>query len=344
MKVWLTATAKGNHPHGYQAEKLISLGKNSIQSEFNTRYRLAKSPVDADIIVYVEPWYIKLREYVYTLLSEDLIVKHPNRCFVIDCAATSWELVPGVYTGLKKYQFNRQRYRSGGYLTEYNQVCQQVYEQNKNIEPQLLFSFRGAASSPVREKIFAANFSGDDISIQQTYSWCNHSSHEKFAYAQELINSKFVLCPGGISPSSIRLYETMKMGRVPVILSDDWVPPEGPAWQDFSIRVAESRVQELPEIIRRYEPYAFTMGKLARQAWENWFSPDVVYLRMLNYIESIYLERDTNHDERKYQQEWLSWQFQWERGWTPVQRLANAVKRGTFMQQLKSKLSLQTST
>jgi hypothetical protein len=340
MKVWFTTTAKGQHSHAHQAEKLIYLGKNSLHSDLNKRYSLAKSPEDADLIVYVEPGYIKLRPYVYTLLSEELIVTHPNKCFVIDCADTSWELMPGVYTGLRSSQFNRQRYRSGGYLTEYNPVCQQVYEQKKNIEPQLLFSFRGAASSAVRQNIFAANFTGDDISIQQTYAWCNHSTEEQLVYTEELINSKFVLCPGGNCPASIRLFETMKMGRVPVILSDDWVAPEGPAWQEFSIRVSESRVDELPEIIRRYESDAFVMGKLARQAWENWFSPAVIYIRMLNYIESIYLERDSNHNEQKYQQEWLSWQFQWQRNWTPVQRFIDAVNRGTLIEQVQSKLSL----
>jgi hypothetical protein len=117
------------------------------------------------------------------------------------------------------------------------------------------------------------------------------------------------------------------MGRVPVILSDDWVAPDGPTWLDFSIIVSESKIHELPEIIERYEAQAFTMGKLAREAWEKWFSPDIIYIRMLNYIESIYLERDSNHDERKYQEEWLSWKFQWERGCTPLQRATRVLRR-----------------
>jgi hypothetical protein len=338
MKLWFATTAREGHPH--EAPHLIELAKKAINSEFNTRYFLAKSPEDADLIIYVEPWYIKLREYTYTLLSEELITKYPNRCFVIDCADTSWELMPGVYTGLRRYQIDRNRFRSGGYLTEYNPVCDQVYAEKKDIEPQLLFSFRGAASSPVRQKIFAANFSSTEIAIQQIYRWCDHSGDEKLLYAEELINSKFVLCPAGNCPTSIRLFETMKMGRVPVILADEWVPPDGPAWQDFSIQVSESRVKELPEIIKTYEPDAFTMGKLARQAWEDWFSPDRIYIRMFNYIESIYLTRDINHDERKYQQEWLSWGFQWERGWTPIQRLSRKIKKNLPKFSESAKLSV----
>jgi hypothetical protein len=325
MKVYFTTTAKGQHPHA--APHLIELGKKAIQSEFNQRYSLAKVSNDADLIIYVEPWYIKHRQYVFSLLSEDIIIKSPNRCFAIDCADTSWGLMPGVYTGLRSSQINRKRFRSGGYLTEYNSLGDEVFSRKKDIEPKLLFSFRGHTSSDTRLRIFESNFSRDDIAINRTYEWCHHSDEQKLLYTEELINSKFVLCPGGNCPASIRLFETMKMGRVPVILSDDWVAPDGPTWLDFSIRVSESKIHELPEIIERYEAQAFTMGKLAREAWEKWFSPDVIYIRMLNYIESIYLERDSNHDERKYQEEWLSGKFQWERGWTPLQRATRLLRR-----------------
>lgn len=112
MKVYFTTTAKGQHP--YAAPHLIDLGKKAIQSDFNQRYSLAKDSSDADLIIYVEPWYIKHRQYVFTLLSEDLIINSPNRCFAIDCADTSWGLMPGVYTGLRASQNNRRRFRSGG--------------------------------------------------------------------------------------------------------------------------------------------------------------------------------------------------------------------------------------
>src|SRR2546423_4170060 len=35
--------------------------------------------------------------------------------------------------------------------------------------------------------------------------------------------SKFILCSRGVGTSSVRLFDTMRMGRVPVILSDQWL-------------------------------------------------------------------------------------------------------------------------
>jgi len=40
-------------------------------------------------------------------------------------------------------------------------------------------------------------------------------------YARLIANSKFVLCPQGVGPSSLRLFETLLMGRAPVIISDE---------------------------------------------------------------------------------------------------------------------------
>ena len=269
MKVYFTTTAKGQHPHA--APHLIELGKKALQSEFNQKYFSLNDSNDADLIIYVEPWYIKHRKYIFTLLSENIIIKSPKRCFAIDCADTSWGLIPGVYTGLRASQINRKRFRSGGYLTEYNSIGNEVFSIKKDIEPKLLFSFRGQASSDTSLKIFESNFSRDNMAINRNYEGCHHSDKQKLLYTEELINSKFVLCPGGNCPASIRLWETMKMGRVPVILSDDWVAPDKPTWLDFSMRVSESKIHELPEIIERYVAQAFTIRKLAREAWKKWF-------------------------------------------------------------------------
>lgn len=347
MKVWLTTTSREDSKFEqsrryYEDTKhnLIKPARESIRRLEGQRYSLANTPEDADIIVYIEPEYVKFRDYVYILLAEDLIFKYPNRCFVIDCADTSWGFLPGVYTSLLISQINRQRFRSGGYLREYNPLCRKLYQEKTHIKPRLLFSFRGAANVPVRQKIFDANFSSSDISITQivTNKFFDYNINQQNLYIEEIIDSKFVLCPRGWSPSSIRLYEVMQLGRVPVILSDQWVPPEGPSWNDFSLRISESKVNDLPEIIRAYEPYASEMGQLARQAWEKYFSPDIIFYRMLNYIENIILERDINYNESLYQNQWLTWAFDWERGWTPLQSFARAVRERTLIDKLKSKL------
>ena len=41
----------------------------------------------------------------------------------------------------------------------------------------------------------------------------------------------------------------MMLGRVPVIVSDQWVPPDGPDWESFSMRVKEREVDTIPAML-----------------------------------------------------------------------------------------------
>jgi hypothetical protein len=110
-------------------------------------------------------------------------------------------------------------------------------------------------------------------------------------YAELTKASKFVLCPRGLSAASIRLFETMRIGRVPVILSDDWVPPVGPLWEKFSIRVAEREFARIPHLLEQRESEAVAMGELARKAWEEWFSDEVLFHRLVESCLDIQRRR-----------------------------------------------------
>ena len=68
-------------------------------------------------------------------------------------------------------------------------------------------------------------------------------------YVGSIKDSAFVLCPRGGGTSTFRLFETMMLGRVPVILSDQWVPRVGPDWESFSLRVMERDVSKVPRLL-----------------------------------------------------------------------------------------------
>ena len=74
----------------------------------------------------------------------------------------------------------------------------------------------------------------------------------------------FSLCPSGTGPNSIRLWESLGLGAIPVILADSWAPPgNGDLWQAGAVFCAET-----PEAIRalpdRLEALAADREALAR--------------------------------------------------------------------------------
>jgi len=101
-------------------------------------------------------------------------------------------------------------------------------------------------------------------------------AHYRDHYFETIANSRFVLCPRGVSPSTIRVFEVMRAGRVPVIISDAFVPPGSCDWREFAIFVAEKKIASIPTVLKLADSRFESMAVRARQAWESYFGPDAV--------------------------------------------------------------------
>ena len=95
-----------------------------------------------------------------------------------------------------------------------------------------------------------------------------------------LLRSKFSLCPRGAGTSSIRTFESMKLGIAPIIVSDNWRLPKGPMWNDFSIFIKEKNIRDLEKIVESHCDSYKEMGQKARKAFEEFFADDVYF----NYV------------------------------------------------------------
>ncbi|MDR3710332.1 MAG: exostosin family protein [Capsulimonadaceae bacterium] len=296
---------------------------NELMQQFDQlsydRYKLAPSPEAADAIIFFEPNNRQVHEYPNDLLSNELIRRYPEKCFAHDYSDLGIVFLPGAYVCTPRRDFDSNRTRAGGYYNRievYNSVVEQAshnYRNRDNIR--YLFSFRGALSHPVRAALLKQDYSSVKASVRRIDRWFNHSDKEKSDYVQEILESKFVLAPRGIGTASIRLFEIMQFGRVPVIISDEWVPPSGPPWEEFSIRVAQSEVSDLPRIVSQREDEWKEMGDRAREAWEQYYSPNMAPFRLIEDIENLMCTRPANHDERKYQKEWLTARFLLRQHW-----------------------------
>ena len=99
---------------------------------------------------------------------------------------------------------------------------------------------------------------------------------EKVEYAETLRRSRFFVCPRGNGVGSVRLFETMKAGRVPIIVSDSYVLPVGVDWSSCSVQVAEKDVAIFPEKIMSKLDYWPTLADAARREWVKRFSNAVL--------------------------------------------------------------------
>jgi hypothetical protein len=107
-------------------------------------------------------------------------------------------------------------------------------------------------------------------------------------FRETLLRSRFVLCPRGKGTSSIRLYEAVAAGRVPVIVADDWVAPAGPDWERFSIRWPEGRTEGLIDLLEQHDCDWPAMSNAAANAYREFFAPDIWFQRVVDQCAELF--------------------------------------------------------
>ena len=230
--------------------------------------------------------------------------EHPDKSFVFDTQDSPLGLYPGLYCSLRRLLFSAARHRTSCYMQSFNEF---IGPASEGAAPafRYLFTFQGNLTSKTRGQLLAANYGRNDVLIERTQPfWTDTGGHAAFKqqYAQKILQSRYVLCPRGIGTSTFRLFETMQSGRVPVILSDAWMPPAGIDWNSFSLRVPERAIARLPEICTAALPRWDAMAAEGRRVWQEWFSPAGMGRLVRTSIEDI--RRTRRFGEGAYRLGW----------------------------------------
>lgn len=280
MKVMLTSA----YAPGRALEALLSY---AARDRFGT-HSLTDNPSAADLILFVEnaqyeddPDYRRLRRHPLTS-------RYREKVFMYNETDRPWCVLPGLYCSMPRRALRRSRQRAFSYLYSVNPHIADPADEDAD----LLFSFIGTSSHRVRQEIFRLGDPDAHIEDSSDFSIWRPARQPEFEarqmrYASIIARSKFVLCPRGSGASSYRIYESMQAGRVPVVISDQWVEPEGPDWGRFLLRVPEAEVAEIPSLLRRHEPEFPARSRLSREAWEEWFAADVLFHRAVETCWAI---------------------------------------------------------
>jgi hypothetical protein len=202
--------------------------------------------------------------------------KGPLPRFVWDSGDNPTGHEPGLYCSLPRPLFDDRRHRTFCYPISYNE-CVAPFDLS---EASILFGFMGGITSGVRSRMIESlkiHGRPDEMSLTvQSGPWKAMFDRSglaiKQSYADTLRKCRFFLCPRGNGVGSVRLFETMKAARVPVIVSDNYVPPTEINWDDCSVRVAERDLGDLPAVLRERAADWARLATNARRNWEDCFS------------------------------------------------------------------------
>ena len=250
---------------------------------------LAADPQEADLILFLDGHQHYRDMKLNAIRRHPLVTKYREKAFIYSEMDQPWCAMPGLYVSMPKSSFDPRRQRA----------CSYLFLPNGSVAPgpdpgegdALLFSFMGRGGNRTRARILRlrhprahiADTSGTDFFGSQD------EAHERQRrdFSAIISRSKFVICPRGAGPSSFRIFETMAAGRVPVILSDLWVPPRGPDWGKCALFIKEKDVGEIGAILEKHEASYAQMARAARGEWLNWFAPDALFHRMTESLKEI---------------------------------------------------------
>ena len=254
-------------------------------------HEVVEDPADAELVLFVETSAAAGR-YFGRVLRDPVYRAHRDRSYLFCSTDRPLARLPGVYASIERRWYRPAWTRSGGYLGVYERPGL-AFDPDRRAS--LLFSFAGSGSAdPVRRAVLELSAAGAlvvDSEIEPL---------DLGSYAATIHDSAFVLCPRGGGTATFRLFEAMMLGRAPVILSDDWVPPEGPLWDTFSLRVPEREVAGIPALLEAHRGEAERMGAAARAAWLQWFSPAAAFHRTVDSCLELARMGDARRGLRRY--------------------------------------------
>lgn len=120
-------------------------------------------------------------------------------------------------------------------------------------EKEYLYSFIGFESHPVRREIFKLPKADGACIVERPcwhFAFANRRNRCEREYFDVLAKSRFSLCPRGTGASTIRFWESLQAGAIPVVISDAMQLPEGHDWHRTVIRLAERDVGRVDETIK----------------------------------------------------------------------------------------------
>lgn len=258
--------------------------RESAACDAHKKHFLVDCPKEADIIIFAtnaDPSPVGLG-----IMFQQLYRKYPAKCILLDSGDSPSPLVGGLCASWPLLKLKDAAPSFGWCYFHPTSAEPYINASYPVMTAKYLWSFVGSSCThPIRKNLFYLADSEAYIrdtssqTLPNLMSLTSNDLREKFRkeYIDILFASRFIVCPRGIGASSMRIFEAMRAGRVPVIISDQWASPQFVDWDKSSLRIKESDVNKLPSILRDFESMADEMGATANLEWDRIFGPSGLF-------------------------------------------------------------------
>lgn len=281
----------------------------------------------ADIIAVDETYAYKTWAYADVLRACPFVNRHGGRIAVLNHDDHARVFLPGLYVSLERSRPPLLPALPIPYKSDLWKI--EIPAVSHSEDPRLLWAFRGTCRTHwVRREIWDRLHRDArgviDIVDRQLHA---HAKEDQLAFVRTLVSGAFALCPRGYSPSTYRVYESMQLGRCPVIISDDWTAPAAVDWGACSIRIPEAEIGTLADALVARRQAASELGRRARAEWERCLSWPARLDGFLDRLLEVSELPGFGASFEALSSRWRSGGFRSLYGWTFRGRLRSRLKR-----------------
>jgi len=255
---------------------------------------------DADVIL-VGSAGNTFGKHMLQFCQSDKYKRYRDKCYAISTTDVEYPTLPGLYTSVMGEKFRNGYSAPIHYVT--SNVARWDWKPLNWNDRNVPISFIGSsATHPVRSEMMKVHWPEGSI-VEDVWAkggkpwWSNDGSfivQRQERYAEVMQRTKYALCPRGRSANSIRIYEAMESGCIPVIVADEIHLPSGPDWDRFVLRVKVDGVPSLGQMLLDMADGELK-SKIARMEWEQHFHPKKAIDYIMVMLNNI---RQTSAEER----------------------------------------------
>lgn len=194
--------------------------------------------------------------------SEPVIRKYENIPTIGFCGQTN-DSVTNAIKEISRVLYRNFRFKMGSILDEPQQVLSSSYLRGKVLTA--VKDAPGLKANFIERKKYRAGVN-DEASKKRT----------TLEFYQNMIDSDYIICVRGGGNFSVRFYETLAMGRIPVFVNTDCLLPlaSGINWKKHVVWLETNQINDLEKHISSFHeshtPETFKALQLAnRKLWEN---------------------------------------------------------------------------
>jgi hypothetical protein len=122
----------------------------------------------------------------------------------------------------------------------------------------IFYSFIGATKTHWTRPLLLQLPKQDTVIIKARDDWHWYNKKQlqerEKEYQDVLARSRFSLCPRGTGASTIRFWESLQAGAIPILIADEMSLPDGIDWQQCIIQVAEKDTLAINELLKTISP------------------------------------------------------------------------------------------